>query len=219
MRAVALLVATFLALPACSRSVLVQRPKDPVADQALTEMWTAEIERVARDGDWLLVRSYSAPADWIVTFTSGEEISHAAIYDAKRKTVVEALMPAVQEIPLTRFVGRNHYLIVVRPPGTDADRSAALARARTKIGTAFDLRGMLGVDRPSNFYCSELVYWAYGVGARDPDGQTIIVPNEMLEFGEVVYFSGRRDDPQLVRVAGGWVDDHRPSRVVSSSRH
>ncbi|HVK74421.1 MAG TPA: YiiX/YebB-like N1pC/P60 family cysteine hydrolase [Kofleriaceae bacterium] len=222
MRAIVGLFAVLLAppvLPACGHSVLVHRPKDAAVDEALTEMWSAEIRRVARDGDWLLVRSYAAAGDMIVTLTTGEEISHAAMYDASRDVVVEAITPVVREVTLEEFVHRNRYVIVVRPPGSDQDRAASLARARTKLGTAFDLRGMLGFDRPGNFYCSELVYWASGTAARDPGRQTIVVPNELLKFGEVVYFSGRRDDPQLARAAAGWVEDHQPTRVVSAARY
>ena len=214
----ALLVAALVTLPACGRSVLVHRPADPAVDRAVTEMWTAELERVAQDGDWFLVRSYSGPGDWIVTLTSGEEISHAAIYDARRRTVVEALLPAVQEIPLDKFVHRNRYLIVVRPPGTPEERAAAVARARSMVGTGFDLRGMLGWDRPGNFYCSELVYWASGASKRAAR-PWIIVPNKLIELGQVVYFSGRRDDAQLARAARGWLDEHRVERVVSSARY
>jgi uncharacterized protein YycO len=194
---------------ACSHSVMVHRPQDADVDKALTKMWTSEIARVAQDGDWLLVRSYASVGDAIVVLTSGEEISHAAMYDGKTGTVIEAITPAVREIPLEELVGRNRYLIVVRPRGTAAEKRASVMRARSAIGTEFDLRGMFGVaDRKDRFYCSELVYWAGGVADQDTDEHFIITPVSLIEHGEVVYFSGRRDDAQLQRVARGWAADH-----------
>jgi hypothetical protein len=56
------------------------------------------------------------------------------------------------------------------------------------------------------FYCTELVYWASGLVDRDGD-RPMIMPAELLAYGAVVYFSGRRDDPQLLRVASGWLDE------------
>lgn len=204
----------------CSHSVLVHRPKDPVVDQALTKMWTSEIKRVAQDGDWLLVRSYASVGDAIVVLTSGEEISHAAMYDGKTGTVIEAITPVVREIPLEELVGRNRYVIVVRPRGTAAEKRASVMRARSTIGTEFDLRGMFGVaDRKDRFYCSELVYWAGGVADKDKDDHFIITPVSLIEHGEVVYFSGRRDDAQLQRVAKGWAAENTEVRVVSAHRY
>lgn len=201
----------------CSHSVLVHRPKDAAVDKALTKMWTAEIKRVAQDGDWLLVRSYASVGDAIVVLTSGEEISHAAMYDGKTGTVIEAITPQVREISLEELVGRNRYVIVVRPQTSAAQKRASVMRARSTIGTGFDLRGMFGVaDRKDRFYCSELVYWAGGVAEQDQDDHFIITPVSLIDHGEVVYFSGRRDDAQLQRVARGWAADHAEVRVVSA---
>jgi uncharacterized protein YycO len=202
----------------CSHSVLVHRPKDAQVDKALTKMWTSEIQRVAQDGDWLLVRSYASVGDAIVVLTSGEEISHAAMYDGKTGTVIEAITPAVREIPLEDLVARNRYVIVVRPQGTAAQKRASVMRARSTLGTGFDLRGMFGVaDRADRFYCSELVYWAGGVADKDADDHFIITPVSLIDHGEVVYFSGRRDDAQLQRVARGWAAEHAEVRVGTAT--
>jgi uncharacterized protein YycO len=208
---------TLLATAACSHSVMVHRPADQEVDTALTKMWTSEIARVAQDGDWLLVRSYASVGDAIVVLTSGEEISHAAMYDGKTGTVIEAITPVVREVPLEELVGRNRYLIVVRPRATAAEKRASVMRARSALGTSFDLRGMFGVaDRKDRFYCSELVYWAGGVADKDNDEHFIITPVSLIDHGEVVYFSGRRDDAQLQRVARGWAVEH-PTITVASA--
>jgi hypothetical protein len=216
-RTALLISALTLSATACSHSVMVHRPKDAEVDKALTKMWTSEIHRVAQDGDWILVRSYASVGDAIVVLTSGEEISHAAMYDGKTGTVIEAITPVVREIPLEELVGRNRYLIVVRPRGTAAEKRASVMRARSVLGTEFDLQGMFGVaDQKDRFYCSELVYWAGGVADKDTDEHFIITPVSLMEHGEVVYFSGRRDDAQLQRVARGWAADH-PTVTVASA--
>lgn len=207
MRASLLFVSLMVAASqaACGASVLVHRPADPVVDQAETVMWTAEIQRVARDGDWILVRSYAGAGDAIVLLTRGEELSHAAIYDAQHGTVIEAITPVVREVSIASLVQRNRYLIVVRPTGaTPAAGKATLARARAQLGAGFDLRGFVGLGRDDRFYCSELAYWAADLGARDPAPPAVITPAMLLGYGEVVYWSGRRDDPQAQRAALGW---------------
>jgi hypothetical protein len=213
-----LTLALALTATACSKSVLVKRPSDPVVDRALTEMWTQEIRRVAQDGDWFLVRSYASVGDAIVVLTGGEEITHAAMYDAKTGTVIEAITPKIREIPLEALVERNRHIIIVRSAGTAAEKRASVERARSTLGTGFDLRGMFGIaDRKDRFYCSELVYWASGLQERDEKSHFIITPASLIDHGEVVYFSGRRDDAQLQRVAMGWLAERAPSRVADGA--
>ncbi|MBE7448805.1 MAG: hypothetical protein HS111_07915 [Kofleriaceae bacterium] len=212
---VTLVLALATAAGGCGTSVMVRRPADPAIDQALTAMWSDEIRRVARDGDWILVRSYASVGDAIVVMTGGEALSHATMYDGQTGTVIEAITPAVREIALEELVGRNHHVLIVRPPGDAAAQRAAVLRARSTLGTGFDLRGMFGVaDRKDRFYCSELVYWASDVAARDRRQRFIITPASLVEHGEVVYWSGRRDDPQLQRVAAGWLAERAPARVA-----
>src|SRR3712207_2404567 len=83
-----------------SKSVLLKRPDNKTADAAVTQMWTHEIANVAKDGDWILSRGYYMTSDAISTFTTGEDLSHASIYDAKRNTVIESIGSGVREIPL-----------------------------------------------------------------------------------------------------------------------
>ena len=99
MNRIAVLLVVFAA--ACSRpSVVVKRPADPDIDHAVTRMWASEVKRVARDGDWILTRSYYLVGDAIAAATPGESLSHASIYDAERGSVIEAVGSGVREIPL-----------------------------------------------------------------------------------------------------------------------
>jgi hypothetical protein len=178
---------------ACSApSFIVRRPERGVADRAVTAMWVRDVRRVARSGDWLLTRSYSMVGDVIALATSGANLSHASVYDAERGTVIEAIDPAVREVPLEHLVDRNHYVLVVRPSGQSAEAGrAAVARARTAVGAEFDFMGMLGAGSDGRFYCSELVAWASRSALAT---EWVVVPSDLLDGGTVVYFSGRRDD-------------------------
>lgn len=200
-RLLALLFVTCAA--ACSRpSVMVKRPADKQVDTAVTEMWSQEIARTARDGDWILTRSYVLVGDALSTAVPGESLSHASIYDAKTGTVIEAVSEGIREIPLAKLVGRNHYVIVVRPANmTAADQTEAVARARTKLGGKFDISGMFGFDHKDAFYCSELVYWASQTEARSGRRERIITPSDLMKYGEVIYWSGKRDDEQVMSLA------------------
>lgn len=196
-------------LSACAaKSQMVHRPADTSIDAAISELWVAEIRRTARDGDWLLSRAYYATSDLIVLGTRGEALSHGSIYDASRGTVIESIGSGVREIPLEQFVGRNHIVIVVRPSNmTAADSREAVARARTKVGAQFDATGMFGLDDPDRFYCSELVYWASQTAARTGQDERVVTPSDLMRYGEVIYWSGERDDAQV----GSLALEHRRS--------
>lgn len=184
------------------RSLLVSRPDDAGLDRAVTAMWAHEIHGVARDGDWLLTRSYYALGDAIAKLTPGLDLSHASVYDATRDTVIEAVGDGVREIPLAELIARNHYVVVVRPAKmTAAEQRAALDRARTQLGAAFDKTGLFGFDDPSAFYCSELVWWASDMERRSGVRERVISPADLMKYGQVIYWSGERTDPQVLALA------------------
>lgn len=197
-------VALVVAATGCHepRSVLVKRPESTSVDTAVTAMWSHEIHNVAQDGDWILTRSYYMIADAIAKTTSGVDLSHASIYDAKRDTIIEAVGSGVREIPLADLVQRNHYVIVVRPNHmTAAERARSVERARSRIGTQFDKAGLFGFDSPDKLYCSELVWWAAQGELRTGDQHRVITPSDLMAYGHVVYWSGQRTDEQVMDLA------------------
>lgn len=183
-------------------SVMVKRPQDKNLDSAITAMWSHEIHNVAQDGDWILTRSYYMVADGISVMTRGEDLSHASIYDAQKDTIIEAVGDGVREIPLSELIQRNHYVIVVRPRAMSAaERRHSVNRARSRIGTPFDTAGLFGIDQKDAVYCSELVWWAAQGELRTGDEHTVITPSELMKYGEVVYWSGKRSDTQIQALA------------------
>lgn len=194
------LPAALFAAGCSARSVVIRRPESAAVNRAVTSLWSGEIRRVARTGDWILTRSYSIQGDLITALTRGESISHASLYDARSGTVIEALAPEVREVPLEHLLNRNELVIVVRPSGlTSAQRAEAVERAREYVGTPFDWGGLVGVGRAERFYCSELVYWASGIQEATPP--RIVSPAELMNYGEVVYYSGKRGDSRVQNAA------------------
>ena len=198
-----LAVAAMLLVAACSHPSLFIKPNaDAGTNVAVTKLWAADLKTHGRNGDWLLTRAYYASSDVIALGTPGEDLSHASMYDASRGKVIEAVGSGVREMDIEQFLARNHFVIVVRPSNmTAADGDAALARAKTKIGVPFDASGMFGIDNPDRFYCSELVFWASQTEARSGRSERIVTPANLMKYGEVVYWSGKRTDPQVVELA------------------
>ncbi len=212
MHRILLLLCSILLTSACSGSLVHKKPASPEVNNSITELWARVVKRVARSGDWILTRSYSKTGDAIVAVTLGESFSHAAIYNAERGTIIEAIEPVVREVPLESLLERNRYAVVVRPMNaTVADGEAALARARTALGAAFDHLGLIGLNDTSEFYCSELVAWASQL-ANVP---RIVTPAELFERGELIYLSGARDEAQLQAAAVAAVR-HRDRRVAAN---
>jgi len=219
MKRLACLLLVAAAMTGCAepKSMLVHRPENSTVDTAVTAMWTHEIQSVARDGDWILTRSYYAVSDAIAKIAPGEDLSHASIYDAQRGTVIESIGSGVREIPLANLVARNHYMIVVRPSNmTAAEQTESVARARTKLGLPFDYAGGIGFDDPDKWYCSELVWWAAQTEARSGVHETIITPSNLMQYGEVVYWSGKRDEPQVMELATERAPRTAPAKQLAS---
>ena len=189
-----------LLLSACAGgSMVVEKPADPATNQAVNALWARDIRRTAQSGDWILSRSYSMTGDLIAAATLGENLSHASIYDAERGTIIEAIRPVVREVPLENLLARNHVVIVVRPAGLSQEaRLASVERARAQVGTAFDIGGIVGAGAEDRFYCSELVLWASQMGGT---AGAVVTPSELVQHGEVVYYSGQRNDPALIDTA------------------
>jgi uncharacterized protein YycO len=177
---------------ACS-SVLVHRPTDPTLDAATTVAWVGDIEAIAQDGDIVLRRGYALVSDVVTLVTPGEDLSHASIYDAEHRSVIEAVDPVVHEIPLAEYVRGAHRVVIVRPRYRSAEeRHAAVLRARRSIGTPFDYEGFVGIDDPDRFYCSELVVWAIGAAERGEPVDALVIPGELTRYGTTLYDSGER---------------------------
>lgn len=196
------LVASASAAGCANRSLMIKRPANATLDQSVTKRWAQVVRSQAEHGDWLLSRSYSLVGDVIVKVTSGESFSHAAIYDAERDAVIEAISGGIRYVPLEKFLTRNDHVMLVRPRGlTAALRSRAVLRARSKIGVGYDYRGLFGVEDPERFYCSELVLWSIDPRSRGQSVPLVISPADLLKYSRTIWFSGTRAESHRLLAA------------------
>ena len=188
----------------CDRSAVISRPKEKKLDTAYDALFLQELHGKLEDGDIVLRRGYAVLSDMITLVTPGMQMSHAALYDATKDVVIEAVDGGVREHPLEGYVRGSHRLVVVRAKASKEEKRAAVVQARGAIGTGFDYLGFVGVDDPERFYCSELVAWAYHAKERGLKTNDVIAPGELLMLGDVVYDSGERGARPLSAVTPYW---------------
>ena len=116
--------------------------------------------------DYRAIDALIKPGDVVLSLTQGQLVnafipgfwSHAAIYAGDNK-IIEAIGKGVVETDMIDAVMTCDYVMVRRPTfATEAQRTEAVAWARTKLGSQYDLFFNQNNDA---FYCSELVWMAY----------------------------------------------------------
>ena len=192
LRQAALAALAALALARCAARP-VETPPAPAA-RALTDGETlARVRALGRDGDWLVIRGYHLTDHFVATVTNNP-FSHAAVLDIERDRVIEAESKGIHFTPLADFVAKSHRLMLIRPMWSGAESgTAALAKARSLVGRQYDFLGLIGVDIPDRYYCSELTLEVYRPFiAREDVVPRPVEPGKLHYWGRVLYDSGAR---------------------------
>jgi Permuted papain-like amidase enzyme, YaeF/YiiX, C92 family len=151
----------------------------------------AEIRRVGRNGDWIVIRGYHA-TDNLVAVATNTPWTHAAILDLGKGEVIEAEAQGVHISPLEQFVARAHRLLLVRPSWANDNTSGeALLKARSLVGKGYDFLGLVGINDPERYYCSELAIAVYR--PYIPTSERIprpVAPGQLHYWGRILYDSG-----------------------------
>ena len=119
-------------------------------------------------------------------------LSHAAILDAERGEVVEAVGDGVRAVPLRDFLHICHRVLLIRPRWwSEVAGQQAVANARDKIGEEYDFLGTVGLGTSERFYCTELCAWAYHpfFKSTDEDLPHVLEPGQMYLWGAMVWDS------------------------------
>jgi hypothetical protein len=153
----------------------------------------AAVRELGRDGDWLVIRGYHA-SDNLVSSLTNMPFSHVAVLDADRDEVIEAESPRVHTESLQAFVVKSQRLMLVRPVWSAADAGTiALAKARTLVNRPYDFLGVVGLDIPDQYYCSELAIEIYRPFVRREDiVPRPVAPGQLHYWGRVLFDSGAR---------------------------
>jgi hypothetical protein len=183
-------LATSLLLSACATPIVVTPPGAGIQTPRQAETM-GEIKRLGRNGDWLVIRGYHATDDLVSALTN-TPWSHAALLDRDNDQVIEAESQGVHTSSLSDFVAKSHRLLLIRPNWSTATSSLeALAGARKLVGKGYDLPGLIGLNVPEHYYCSELAVAVYK--PHIPDSVHIprpVTPAQLHYWGRILYDSG-----------------------------
>lgn len=190
MRCRTLVLPALLLLGACSRPILVHPPPD---QEARSSRMLEAVQRLGAPGDWLVIRGFHATDD-LVSAVTNAPFSHVAIFDPERHQVVEAEGKGLHATPLADFTRKAQRLMVVRPmwasdPGL---QQSAVEKARSLVGRPYDFTGLIGLNVPGRYYCSELAVAVYGsqVDRRRDHIPPVIPPDQLPYWGTVLWDSG-----------------------------
>jgi hypothetical protein len=187
----ALIVLAAATLAGCATR-LVETPLAAGPREALTAEMLSAIRAQGRDGDWLVMRGYHATDDLVAALTN-TPFSHAAVLDAAKGQAIEAEgRDGVHASPIAQFAAKAHRLVLIRPVwSTPASAAAAVARARSLVGSRYDFPGLVGLSVPDTYYCSELALEVYRPFIRPDDViPRPVAPAQLYYWGRVIFDSG-----------------------------
>jgi uncharacterized protein YycO len=108
---------------------------------------------------------------------------HAAIV-SMRKTVIEAVGEGVVETNLFDFVATKDYICVLRLRAIDSVHLQAAMNAQNEVGSLYDYEFETEDDE---YYCSELVYWAYQrAGTLLCEPKSKVFPSDFFHATEIL---------------------------------
>jgi uncharacterized protein YycO len=152
-----------------------------------------ELKRVLQNGDWLVARGVGK-MDNVVASATNMPLSHAALYDADFGEVIEADGAGVHSTPLTAFIAKHQRILVIRPVWASPENSAAaVTLARSWRGAGYNVTGLIGLDMPKRYYCTQVALLAYQPdrNGREPNPiPKVIAPGQMYHWGRILYDTG-----------------------------
>ncbi|CAK7035207.1 MAG: hypothetical protein DELT_00533 [Desulfovibrio sp.] len=185
-----MLAVLLLALAGCA-----VKPVIPPSDTLIPEQYASELAAVLRHGDWLITRGIHG-TDNIVASVTRKPLSHASLYDAEFGGVIEADASGIHRTSLADLLAKSQRVLVIRPIWSTSEASARIAveRAREWLGKGYNFTGLVGLDTPDRYYCTQVCLEAYRpfITAEGPDNPIpkIIQPGNMYFWGAILYDSG-----------------------------
>ncbi len=163
--------------------------KGPTIDLATV---LPQVREKLRHGDWLVIRGTES-GDNFISGVTRSVLSHAAIYDAEKDQVIEAKAKGIKSSTLTDFLGTARRVLVLRPYWhTEENAKIAVAWSWEKIGRPYNFTGLVGLNMPDSYYCTQLVLKAYThFNDETPNPLIRIVrPDKLYHWGTIIYDSG-----------------------------
>ncbi len=169
-----------LLLAGCATPLTVQPPPDR---QRREQLALTEITRLGQPGDWLVIRGYHATDDLVSALTNAP-FSHVAVLDPERNQVIEAEGKGLHVTPLAAFLTKAQRVMLMRPmwATTPERQRMAVERARALVGRPYDFTGLIGLNVPNRYYCSELAVATYAPYPGRKDHLPPVIPPADLHF-------------------------------------
>ncbi len=189
MRSLALSLSLLAVAVGCNHPLTVAPPKDRGEREARA---LEAVRRLGQPGDWLVIRGYYA-TDHFVALATNAPFSHVAVLDPEKDQVIEAEGKGLHTTPLPDFMKKAHRLILMRPQWatTPERQKAAVEKARSTVGSGYDFTGLVGLNVPERFYCSELAVAAYAPHASRKDHlPPVLPPADMHFWATILWDSG-----------------------------
>ena len=181
------LILFFLAGCAVKPVIGEQNAINPTSDKDI-------IYNILKNGDWLVIRGIKE-ADNFISVATNMPFSHAAIYDKENNLVIESDSSGVHTTNFDEFLAKSYRLLVVRPMwANETTTPIAVKNAREMIGKKYNYTGLIGIDFPDSYYCTQVAIESYRPfidenSTINPIPQ-VISPGRMHHWGRVVYDSG-----------------------------
>jgi hypothetical protein len=179
-----------LLLCGCAVQPVVPRIDANFAEERNSEI-LKDLRGLGRNADWLVARGYHVTDDMVSTFTN-MPFSHAAVLDYEANQVIEADSSGVHTTPLAEFIAKSQRIMLVRSVWSNGDTAGnAIVKARSLVGRPYDFFGLVGVNIPNEYYCSELAIDIYRSSIRSEDHiPRPVAPGQLHYWGRILFDSG-----------------------------
>ncbi len=152
------------------------------------------IQNALKNGDWLVIRGVKG-TDNLIASTTNMPFSHAAVYDLEHHAVIESDMTGVHVTPFEKFLSSSHRVMIVRPMwASDENAKVAVQNARDMIGKKYNFTGLVGINLPESYYCTQVAIESYRPFIKEQPPQNpiprVISPGRMHHWGRVIYDTG-----------------------------
>jgi len=186
-----ILALVLLSLVGCAPPAARLKP-DKVIWKQQNQKMLESIESLGQNGDWLVIRGYKTADDFISNVTNAPG-SHAAVLDLENRNVIESDATGVHVTKLEKFIQKAHRLILIRPIWAELGAEKAINKARGLIGKKYDYSGLVGMDNPERYYCSELALKIYrDFQRKEHQIPMVIEPAHLYLWGTILYDSRPR---------------------------
>jgi uncharacterized protein YycO len=99
----------------------------------------------------------------------------------------------VHEVALKPFLSKCHRVLLIRPQWSQTPKigQKAVQASRRWLGQKYDYLGLVGINVPKSYYCTELAVAAYSLSAEEKYRlPKPLAPDKLYFYGTILFDSG-----------------------------